>query len=236
MMVGERERCFVFSAPPGYGHPQPMDNAPLGMTRSGNPMLSQQQQQQPQPVPNRYQLNSYYSQPGAMPYSPQPQMPSAPHRSLSQNAASPYPGTPTMMPSNGAVNKPNLMDSTELKSDDPFEDPSKLQMPQSQQQQQMFHPLLQTRSRPPAAPYYSNMPTTNNSYYAAQRPMAPSADYNISVGRGMRLPSAPTTAYGTLPVQQRGYMPSSTNDLSAGMNNNNSLGLQSTPPPSVTPH
>lgn len=194
----------------------------MGMIRSGKPMASQQQPplpSQPQPVANRYSFNSYYSQPGTMPYSPQPQMPTALHRSLSQN---------------GAVNKPNLMDSTELKPDDSFDDPSKLQVPPSQQQ--MFHPLLQSRSRPPTAPYYPNMPTTTNPYYSPQRPMTPTADYNVGVGRGMRLSSAPTTTYGALPVQQRGYMPPSTNDPSAGMNNNNSLGLQSTPPPSVPPH
>jgi hypothetical protein len=234
--------CFI-SAPPGYVHPQPMDTNSLGMVRSGKPMLSQQPTQQ---VPNRYPLNSYYSQPGPMSYPQQPQMPPAPHRSLSQNPTPNYSVAPSTMSSNGAVNKPNLIDSMELKSEDPFDDPSKLQVPQSQQQQQqqqqMFHPLLQSRSRPASASYYPNMPPTNNAYYPPpQRPITPSPDYNMSVGRGMRLPSAPTNAYGALPVQQRGYMPSSTNDLSAGMNTNNSIGLQSTPPPplpppSVTPH
>jgi hypothetical protein len=52
----------------------------------------------------------------------------------------------------------------------------------------------------------------------------------MNVSRGIRLSSVPTNTYGTLPVQQRVFPPSSTNDLT--------IGLQSTPPPppSVTPH
>ena len=217
-----------------------MDTNSLSMVRTGKPMLSQQQTQ---PVPNRHPFNSYYSQPGPMPYPSQSQMPPAPHRSLSQNATANYSVAPTTMSSNGPVNKPNLIDSIELKSEDPFDDPSKLQLPQSQQQQQqqqqMFHSLIQSRSRPQSAPYYPNMPPTNNAYYPPQRPITPSSDYNMNVGRGMRLPSAPPNAYGSVPVRQRGYMPPSTNDLSASMNTNNPVGLQSTPPPpppSVTPH
>ncbi|CAF1556820.1 unnamed protein product, partial [Rotaria sp. Silwood1] len=81
-----------------------------------------------------------------------------------------------------------------------------------------------------------NMPPTNNTYYTSQRSITPSSDYNMSVARGIRLTSVPTNAYGTLPVQQRIFVPSSTSDLTTGINNN-TMRLQSTPPPSsVTPH
>jgi hypothetical protein len=200
-------------------------------------MLPQQQTQQ---LPNRYPLNSYYSQPGAMPYPQQSQIPPAPHRSLSQNTPSNYSVAPTSISSNGVINKSNLMDSMELKSDDSFDNSSKLQVSQSQQQQQLFHPLLQSRPRPQSASYYPNMPPTNNAYYPSQRPLTPTPDYNMSVGRGIRAQSVPSNTYGTIPVQQRGYIPTSTNDLTSGINNNNTIGLQSTPPPppppSVTPH
>ncbi len=148
----------------------------------------------------------------------------------------PYPQQSQMPPA-------NLMDSMELKSDDSFDNSSKLQVSQSQQQQQqqqMFHPLLQSRSRPQSASYYPNMPPTNNAYYPSQRPLTPTPDYNMSVGRGIRAQSVSSNTYGTIPVQQRGYIPTSTNDLTSGINNNNTIGLQSTPPPppppSVTPH
>ncbi len=207
------------------------------MVRTGKPMFSQQPTQQ---IPNRYPLNAYYSQPGSMPYPQQSQIPSAPHRSLSQAATPNYSVASTSISSNGPMNKSNLMDSMELKSDDSFDDPSKLQVTQSQQQQQqqqMFHSLLPSRSRPQSASYYPNMSPTNNAYYPSQRLLTPSSEYNMSIGRGMRLPSAPGNTYGTIPVQQRGYISPSTNDLTAGMNNNNNtMGLQSTPPPSVTPH
>lgn len=216
-----------------------MDTNSLGMVRSGKPMLSQQQTQ---PVPNRFPLTSYYSQPGPMPpYPQQPQIPSVPHRSLSQNTTPNYSSIPTTtIPSNGIMNKSNLVDSIDMKSDDSFDDPSKLQVSQLQQQpqqQQMFQPLLQSRSRPQTPSYYSNMPPTNNTYYSPQRPLTPSSsDYTMSVGRGIRGQSVPPNAYGTLPVQQRGYISSSTNDLSGGINNNNNtMGVQSTPPPSSLP-
>ena len=206
-----------------------MDANSLGMVRTGKPMLSQHPQQQ---TPNRYSLNSYYSQPTPMPYPQQSQVPSAPHRSLSQNTTPSYSTVPTSMPSNGAVSKSSSIESMEFKSEDSFVDLSKLQPSQSQQQQQMFHPLIQSRSRPPSTSYYSNMPPTNNTYYPVQRPLTPSSDYNMN-----RLSSIPANTYGTLPVQQRVFVPPSTGDLTTGINNNNTIGLQSTPPPpSVTPH
>lgn len=237
----DEDFCFFVLAPPGYVHPQAMDPNSLGMVRSSKPMLSQQPTQQ---IPNRYPLNLYYSQPGSMPYPQQPQMPSAQHRSLSQNTNPNYSIASTSIPSNGTINKSNLTDSMDIKSEDHFDDPSKLQVVQLQQQQQqqqqhpqqqMFQPLLQSRSRPQAASYYPNMPPTNNAYYSQQRPLTPSPDYNMSVGRGIRVQSVPPNSYGTLTVQQRGYMSSSTNDLSAGINNNNTIGLQSTPPPPPPP-
>jgi hypothetical protein len=209
-----------------------MDASSLSMVRTGKPMLSQQPQQQ---VPNRYPLNSYYSQPTPMPYPQQSQGPLPPHRTLSQNTTPSYSVIPTSVSSNGAVSKSSSIDSMEFKSEDSFVDPSKLQPSQSQQQQQqqMFHPLLQSRSRPQSTSYYSNMPPTNNTYYPLQRPMTSSPDYNMTVERGIRLP---TNAYGTLPGQQRVFIQPSTSDLTTGINNN-TIGLQSTPPPpSVTPH
>jgi len=198
-----------------------MDTNPVGIVRTGKPMLSQQQQQ----APNRYPPNSYYNQSTPMSYPQQTQIPPTPHRSFSQNAT---PNYSTSLLSNGTINKPNIIDSIELKSDDSFDDLSKLQVSQSQhqQQQQLFHPLLQSRPRSQSPSYYPNMPPTNNTYYSSQRPLTPSSDYNMNVSRGIR----PPNTYGTLPVQQRVFPPSSTNDLT--------IGLQSTPPPppSVTPH
>lgn len=223
----------TISAPPSYGHSQPMDPNSINMVRGGKPMLSQQSTQS---VPTRYPPNLYFSQSNTMPYSQQTSIvPGPPHRSLSQNPTPNYALPSTPMSGNGTM---------ELKPDDPFDDPSKLQPPpppqQQQQQHQMFQPLLQTRPRPQSSPYYPNMPPTSNAYYSTQRPMTPTPDYNMNIGRGMRLPSTPANAYGSLPTQQRGYMPSTTNDLSAGMNTNIPMGLQSTPPPppppSVTPH
>lgn len=218
----------------------------MNMVRSGKPMLSQQQpppqQQQPPPqpqqMPPRYPVNSYYNQPSPMTYQQQSQVQSLSHRSLSQGPTPNY-----SVSSNSAVMKANSMESLELKSDDSFDDPSKLQVPPTQQQQQqqppMFHPLLQSCARPQSStPYYSNMPPTNNTYYSPQRPLAPSSDYNMNVGRGgMRLPPGPPNTYGTLPVQQRMYAPPTVGDLTSGIMNNNPMGLQSTSPPSsVTPH
>jgi hypothetical protein len=192
-----------------------MDPNTLGIVRSGKPMPTQQQ------VPNRYpSLNSYYNQSSPVSYQQQSQVPVPPHRSLSMNTTPGYPGPPTAMSSNGSMNKSNLIDSIELKTEDTFDDPSKLQP----SQQQMFHPLLQSRPRPQTTPYYPN-----NAYYSSQRPLTPSSDYNMSVARAIR-PSAP---YGSLPVQQR--VLSSTSDPMTSMNNN-PMGFQSTPPPpSVTP-
>ncbi|CAF0772590.1 unnamed protein product [Adineta steineri] len=202
-------------------YPQPMDTNPGGMIRTAKPMLSQ-----PSQVSNRYPVNAYYNQPTSIPYQQQqPQMPSAPHRSFSQNMT---PNYPTTIPSNGTLNKPNIIESIELKSEDSFDDLSKLQVPQSQQQQQMFYPMLQSRSRAQSPSYYPTMPPTNNSYYSSQRSLAPSSEYNMSVGRGVRVSSVPPNTYGTLPVQQRVYGPPSANDLT--------IGLQSTPSPSVNPH
>ncbi|CAF1106206.1 unnamed protein product [Rotaria sordida] len=222
-------------APQGYSYSQPMDVNTLGTVRSGSPMLPQQPQQQ---LPNRYPINSSYSQPIPMSYPQQSSVPSISHRSLSQGTPPNY-----SVSSNSVVNnKSNLIDSIEIKTEDSFDDPSKLQTSQSQQQQQpMFHPLLQSCSRPQSTSYYPNMPPTNNTYYNSQRPITPSPDYNMSVGRGIRLTSVPTNAYGTLPVQQRIFVPPSTSDLTTGINNNNNnnntIGLQSTPPPSsVIPH
>ncbi|CAF4949232.1 unnamed protein product [Rotaria sp. Silwood1] len=212
-----------------YSYSQPMDINTLGLVRSGKPMLSQQQ------IPNRYPINSYYSQPTSMPYPQQSQILSVSHRSLSQGTTPNY-----SVSSNSVMNKPNLIDSIDIKTEDTFDDPSKLQTSQSQPQQQpMFHPLLQSCSRPQSTSYYSNMPPTNNTYYTSQRSITPSSDYNMSVARGIRLTSVPTNPYGTLPVQQRIFVPSSTSDLTIGINNNNNntMRLQSTPPPSsVTPH
>jgi len=185
---------------PSTPYSYPSNIAPPSAYGHSQPMMPPQQS-----TPTRYPHNTYYSQPNPMSYPQQ-----TPHRSLSQNS--------TSMPANGTM---------DLKPDDLFDDPSKSQQ-QQQQQQQMFQPLLQTRPRPQSVPYYSNMPPANNAYYSAQRPLTPAPDYNMSVGRGMRLP------------QQRGGY----NDLSAGMNANIPTGLQSTPPPphpppppsSVTPH
>ncbi|UJR31544.1 hypothetical protein I4U23_019032 [Adineta vaga] len=200
--------------PSGYSFPQSMDTSSVGMIRTGKPMTPQQPQ-----MPNRYPSNPYYNQPPSMPYPQQQQQQTVTHRSFSQNATANY-STPTMS-SNGIVNKPNLMESIDLKSDDSFDDLSKLQMPQAQQQ--MFHPLIQSRSRPQSPSYYANMPPTNNTYYSSQRPMTPTSEYNMSVGRGIRLSSAPTNTYGTIPVQPRMYASPSSNDFS--------MGIQSTPPP-----
>ena len=78
------------------------------------------------------------------------------------------------------------------------------------------------------------MPPANSPYYASQRPMTPTPDYNMAAVRGMR---PPTPAYGSMPVQQRirgphpSQMMSSASDPSSMMMNNNPMGLQSTPPP-----
>ncbi|CAF1139285.1 unnamed protein product, partial [Rotaria sordida] len=218
-------------APPGYSHGQPMDPNALAAARAGKPMLPQQQQQQ---IPTRYPLNSYYTHPSPMAYQQQSSMPQPPHRSLSQGPTPTYSMPSTSVPSNGAGGKPTLIDSIESKSEDMIDDPSK------QQQQQMFHPLLQNRSRPQTPSFYPNMPPTNSSYYPSQRPMTSTPDYNmVATARGIRPPT--TVAYGTLPVQRvRAPIPSqlssSTSDPTTGINNN-PMGLQSTPPPpsSVTP-
>ncbi|CAF5019020.1 unnamed protein product, partial [Rotaria magnacalcarata] len=110
-----------------------------------------------------------------------------------------------------------------------------------QQQQPMFHPLLQSCSRPQSSPYYPNMSpaSNNNNYYSSQRPLPPSSsDYNMNAGRGIRLQNAPPNTYGgALPVQQRMFGPPPTSDLTTGIMNNNTLGLQSTSSPSsLTPH
>ncbi|CAF2062752.1 unnamed protein product [Rotaria magnacalcarata] len=224
--------------PPGYSHNQSMDPNALVPARSGKPML-QQQQQQPsqQQVPTRYPLNSYYSHPSPIPYQQQSQqITQSPHRSLSQGPTSNYSMPSTPVPSNGAGGKSALIDPNESKPEDMMDDPSKLQQ---QQQQQMFHPLLQNRSRPQTPNFYPNMSPANSPYYPPQRPMTPTPDYNMaSAARGIR---PVNVGYGNLPVQRiRTPLPSQlsspTNDPTTGMNNN-PMGLQSTPPPppSVNP-
>jgi hypothetical protein len=187
-----------------------MDPNTLAAVRAGKPMIPQQQ------VPSRYPPNSYYTHPSSMPYQQQSQVPQ-PHRSLSQGLAPNYSIPSTPGPSNGAGGKSALIDTIEIKSEDSMDDPSK------QQQQQMFHNLLQSRSRPQTPSFYPNMQPNNSPYYASQRPLTPSPDYNMAAARGMR----PASPYGTLPVQQRVRAPqlsSSTSDPTAGM------GLQSPPP------
>ncbi|CAF3707592.1 unnamed protein product [Rotaria sp. Silwood1] len=246
--------------PPGYSHTQPMDPNALAAARAGKPMLPQQQQQQQiqqqqqmqqqqmqqqqqqqQQVPPRYSLNSYYTHPSPMSYQQPSSIPQPPHRSLSQGPTPTYSMPSTSVPSNGAGGKPTLIDSIESKPEDMIDDPSKQQQ---QQQQQMFHPLLQNRSRPQTPSFYPNMPPTNAPYYPSQRSMTPTPDYNMAAAaaaaRGIRPTSATAASYSTLPVQRvRAPLPSqlssSTSDLTTVMNNN-SMGLQSTPPPpSVTP-
>jgi len=202
-----------------------MDPNALAAARAGKPMITQQQ------VPNRYPLNSYYSHPSQMPYQQQSQVPQPPHRSLSQGPTPTYSMPSTPVPSNGTGGKPTLIDPMESKPEDMIDDPSK-------QQQQMFYPLLQSRSRPQTPSFYSNMPPTNSPYYSSQRPMAPTPDYNMAAARGIRPTNVP---YATLSVQQRVRTPltpqlsSSPSDPTMGMNTN-PMGLQSTPPPpSVTP-
>jgi len=205
-----------------------MDPNALAAARAGKPMLPQQTQ-----VPSRYPPNSYYTHPSPMPYQQQSQVPQPPHRSLSQGPTPTYSMPSTSVSSNGAGSKSILIDSIESKPDDLMDDPSK------QQQQQMFHNLLQSRSRSQTPSFYPNMPQTNSPYYSPQRPMTQSPDYNMVTVRGIRPPNA---GYGTLPVQQRVRTPlasqlsSSTSDPTTGMNTN-PMRLQSTPPPppSVTP-
>ena len=191
-----------------------MDSNALGMTRPGNQMLTQQT------APMRYPHGAYFGHSATMPY-PQQSPLVAQHRTLSQpGPSSGYSLAPTSASSNGAGSKYNLIDTIEARPDELFDDPSKL--PSSQQQ--MFHPLLQSRSRAPSTPFYSNVPPTSNAYYSAQRPMTPSADYNMSVVRGpaIRPPSVPSNAYGTLSPQTRVRTPlsSSGSDLPTGMNSN----------------
>ena len=223
------------STPPGYPHSQSIDPNALAAARAGKPMLpppqQQPQQQQQQQVPNRYPVNSYYPHPSQMSY-PQASSSSSvgggmPHRSLPPGATPPgYSMPSTPVPSNGTSAKPILLDSIESKPDEMLDDPSK--------QQQMYHSLLQSRSRPQTPSYYPNMPPANSPYYASQRPMTPTPDYNMAAVRGMR---PPTPAYGSMPVQQRirgphpSQMMSSASDPSSMMMNNNPMGLQSTPPP-----
>ncbi|CAF3278892.1 unnamed protein product [Rotaria socialis] len=226
-------------ATPGYSYSQAMDINSLNVVRTGKPMLSQQQPQlqQQQQMPNRYPVNPYYNQPTPMGYPQQSQMSSISNRSLSQGTNPNY-----SVSSNSVVMKSNSIESMELKSEDSFDDSSKLQISQSQQQQQqpMFHPLLTSCSRPQSSPYYPNMSpaSNNNNYYSSQRPLPPSpSDYNMSAGRGIRVQNAPPNTYGALPVQQRMFVPPPTSDLTTGIMNNNTLGLQSaSSPSSLTPH
>ena len=202
-----------------------MDTNSVSMVRPGNPMGTQQMQ-----MPNRYSSNPYYNQPTSMPFPQQPQVSTVTHRTFPPNAPPSY-SSSTML-SNGIGNKPNMIESMEIKSDDPFDDLSKLQVPQTQQgvpQQQMFHSLIQPRLRSQPPSFYSNMPPTNNTYYSAQRPMNPTSEYNMSVARGIRPSSGPANTYGSMPAQARMFAPPSSNDFPTG--------VQSTPPPpSVTPH
>ena len=192
-----------------------MDPNAVAAARAGKPMLSHSQ------VPSRYPVNPYYGHPSPMAYPSQPQVPQT-HRSLSQGPVpSPYSMPSTPSPSNGIAGKSNMVDPMDFKSEDTMDDPSK---------QQMFHPLLQSRSRPPTPSYYPNMQQpTNPGYYSTQRSMPASAvEYNMAAARGMR----PANPYGPMSVQQRHRAPlapplsSSISDPSAGM---------TPPPPSVTP-
>ena len=197
----------------------------MAAARAGKPMMSHPQ------VANRYPVNSYYGHPSSMPYPSQSQVPPM-HRSMSQGSnPSPYSMPPTPMASNGAANKPMMNDPMEIKSEDSLDDPSK---------QQMFHPLIQTRPRPPAPSYYPTMSQqsavpSNAGYYSNQRPLVPpTSDYNMAMARGMR----PNNPYAMAPRMR----PPLTTQLSAPMTDpttgmpTNSMGLQSTPPPpSVTP-
>ncbi|CAF1259811.1 unnamed protein product [Adineta ricciae] len=211
--------------PSGYSYPQPMDTNSVSMVRTGNPMATQQMQ-----MPNRYPGNPYYNQPTSIPYPQQPPVSTVAHRTFPPNAPPSY-SSSTML-SNGIGNKPNMIESMEIKSDDSFDDLSKLQVPQTQQgvpQQQMFHSLIQPRLRPQSPSFYPNMPPTNNTYYSTQRPMNPTSEYNMNVARGIRPSSGPTNTYGSMPAQARMFAPPSSNDFPTG--------VQSTPPPSsVTPH
>ena len=168
-----------------------MDASSIGVVHSGNPLLSQQH------ISNRYLANSYYGQPGPMSYPHQSHVLSVSHRSASQDTISNYSVVPTSVSSNSAINKSNFIDSVQLKSEDSFDNPSKLQTSQSQQQT-IFHPLSQSCSRPLLTSYYPNMAPTNNSYYSSQHPSSASLDYNMSMGCGIRPTSVPPNAYGTL--------------------------------------
>ena len=204
-----------------------MDVSLIGVGHSGKPILSQQQ------IPNRYPPNSYYGQPGPMSYPHQSHILSVSHRSVSQGTTPNYSIVPTSVSSNSAINKSNFIDSVPLKLDDSFDDPSKLQASQSQQQI-MFHPLSQSCSRPQSTSYYPNMAPTNNPYYPSQHPTSASPDYNMNMGRGIRLTPVPSNAYGTLSVQQRIFVPPATNDHTAGINNNATGLLPGQPPSSLT--
>ena len=218
-------------APPSYPHSQAMDTNTMAMTRPNNPMITQQT------APMRYSHNAYYGHSATMPYQ-QPSPLVTQHRSLSQpGPASGYSLPQTPVSSNGAGAKYNLIDPVEVRQDEVFDDPSKLQP----SQQQMFHPLLQSRSRTPSTAFYSNVPPTNNAYYSPHRPMTPTPDYNMSAVRGpaIRPASIPGNAYGSLSGQTRARTPlptslsSSASDLPTGMNPN-SMGHPS-PAPSGPP-
>ena len=144
-----------------------MDPNAVAAARAGKPMLSHSQ------VPSRYPVNSYYAHPSSMAYQSQSQVPQT-HRSLSQGPVpSPYSMPSTPAPSNGIAGKSNMVDPMDFKTEDTLEDPSK---------QQMFHPLLHSRSRPQTPSYYPNMQQpTNPPYYSTQRSMPGSpADYNMA--------------------------------------------------------
>ena len=201
-----------------------MDPNALAAARAGKPMLPLQQQ-----VPTRYPLNSYYTHPPSMPYQQQPQMQ---HRSLSQGPTPTHAISSATMSSNGLGGKSTLIEPVESKTESMLDDSSN-----QQQQQQIFHPLLQNRSRSQTPSFYPNMPPTNSPYFPPQRPVTPASDYNMVTARGIR----PTNiAYGTVPVQRiRTPLPaqlSSTVSDPMTCMNNNPIGLQPTPPPpSVNP-
>jgi hypothetical protein len=207
---------------PSYPHSQSIDGTVLSTARPSNPALSQQS------VPTRYVQNSYYGHSSSVPYQSSSSIVAPPHRSLSQsNTSSGYALPSTPVSSNVTGSKLNLIDSIDLKTEDTYDDPSKIS-PSQHQQQQLFHPLLQTRSRPSVTPFSSNMQPTHNPYYPSQRPLTPSNDYNMSIIRGpaVRPGPMPTNAYGTLTMQQRARAPMhpslslSNNDLPTGMNSN----------------
>ena len=208
-----------------------------------NPMLSQQS------MPAQYPSNPYYRNPSQMSY--QQASPLNPvHRSLSQPGGAPsnYSLASTPVSSNGTGSKPNLIDPIDVKSEEIFDDPSKLiGQPQQHQQHQAFHPGMPPRPRLPSAanpmasgPLYSNMQPNANPYYSNQRPLTPSTDFNMPVVRGpsIRPSMMPNNnnSFGNLAGQQRVRTPLTTAlsapapDLNTGMNAN-VMGLQSTPSP-----